>query len=250
MSRCRVLALLGLVPFGLVRAPDLQTGPAPATVEEVAPLVSVVFEGIVFDSDGAPAEGALVVTSAGGRALTDGTGTYRLDVEVSVEASNAEITAFGGENGELVATRSVSLSAGGLVPMQPLELAQGASQPSWLGTFGGEPTSDEAILALATFDDGGGPALYAGGYFTRAGMAASKIAKWDGTQWTALGEGLTTPGSSVLGFTYVSALQVFDDGSGPALYAGGRFTRAGDVAANNMNINHFPSEGSRFNVKG
>ena len=78
------------------------------------------------------------------------------------------------------------------------------------------------VHALAVFDDGSGPALYAGGDFTTAGgVAANRIAKWDGTSWSALGQRDWT--------ARVCALAVFDDGSGPALYAGGDFTTAGGV---------------------
>src|SRR5262245_27936933 len=61
-------------------------------------------------------------------------------------------------------------------------------QPSWLPTFGALPV-DGTVNALAVFDDGGGPALYAGGSFTTAAgsVAASNIAKWDGRAWSALG---------------------------------------------------------------
>ncbi len=88
---------------------------------------------------------------------------------------------------------------------------------------------DNAVTALATFDDGTGPALYAGGYFATAGGApAIRAAKWDGSTWSPLGSGI--PGSVLFG---VYSLTVFDDGLGPALYAGGEFTTtgaAGDVA--------------------
>ena len=48
-----------------------------------------------------------------------------------------------------------------------------------------------SVHALTVFDDGGGPALYAGGSFTSAGgVAASRIAKWDGSSWAALGSGM------------------------------------------------------------
>jgi hypothetical protein len=79
-----------------------------------------------------------------------------------------------------------------------------------------------SISALATFDDGSGPALYVGGFFTEAGgVPANSIARWDGTSWTALGPGVS--GS----FPAVYSLTVFDDGSGSALYVGGEFTQAG-----------------------
>ena len=72
------------------------------------------------------------------------------------------------------------------------------------------------VRTMVAFDDGSGPALYAGGSFTTAGGAsASYIAKWNGTSWSAW-----LPGSGMNG--PVQALAVFDDGSGPALYAGGR----------------------------
>jgi len=63
--------------------------------------------------------------------------------------------------------------------------------------------------------------LYAGGSFSTAGgIDAANIAKWDGTNWNALGAGIS--GS-------VQALAF--DASGN-LYAGGYFTNAGNVSAN------------------
>jgi len=86
--------------------------------------------------------------------------------------------------------------------------------------------TDTAIHALAVFDDGSGPALYAGGEFRRAGGGpASRVAGWDGKRWSALGAGLTGLSPMVL------ALAAFDDGRGPALFVGGQFSHAGDVAA-------------------
>jgi hypothetical protein len=75
---------------------------------------------------------------------------------------------------------------------------------------------DDFVEALVVFDDGTGPALIAAGGFAQAGGApASRIARWDGATWSALGAGFP---STVL------ALAVFDSGSGPELYAGGSFT--------------------------
>ena len=78
--------------------------------------------------------------------------------------------------------------------------------------------TDGVVSSLAVFDDGGGPALFAGGFFVNAGgVMASRIARWNGTSWTPVGSGMI--GGPVL------CLRVFDDGSGPALYAGGEFSR-------------------------
>lgn len=84
------------------------------------------------------------------------------------------------------------------------------------------------VYALLTLDadSGVGPALYAGGSFTEAGgIAASRIAKWDGTAWSPLGTGVNSS---------VRSLALFDDGSGDGLYAGGEFTVAGGVFASRI----------------
>ncbi len=113
---------------------------------------------------------------------------------------------------------------------------------------------------------GGGTKLYAGGSFTSiGGVAANNIACWDGSSWSPLGAGtngqvrslavfngeliaggcFNQPGTGVArwngsfwqvmpgpnGGNGVSgcceALEVFDDGTGPALYTGGNTNYAG-----------------------
>jgi len=82
------------------------------------------------------------------------------------------------------------------------------------------------VKALAVFDDGSGPALFAAGAFTSAGgVSANRIAKWNGTSWSALGSGLNGD---------VNALAVHNDGSGSALYAAGTFTSAGGSSASRI----------------
>lgn len=95
----------------------------------------------------------------------------------------------------------------------------------------GSPTNgvDNTVFALATYDDGGGTALYAGGSFTTAGgVAASRIARWKSGSWSALGTPTNGVNNNVL------ALAVYDDGGGQALYAGGSFTTAGGGGANRI----------------
>jgi len=78
----------------------------------------------------------------------------------------------------------------------------------WSGVGGGV---NDTIAALA--HDPQTDLLYAAGAFTSAGaVPALRVASWDGTAWSPLGAGLPGP---------INALAVFDDGSGPALYAGG-----------------------------
>jgi trimeric autotransporter adhesin len=106
---------------------------------------------------------------------------------------------------------------------------------SWsaLGTGIGGDENDYAsyVYAMTSFDDGNGPVLFAGGTFNRAGdQAAISIAAWRDGQWSALGLGLRDEASS----GEAKRLVVFDDGSGPALYAAGRFDSAGGIPAANI----------------
>ena len=97
----------------------------------------------------------------------------------------------------------------------------------WTDLNGGVSSEGQpGMLSLAVFNDGTGEALYAGGHFDHAGgVPANNIAKWDGTQWSALGSGIESAPMS---------LGVFDDGNGPALYAGGHFEHAGGIPAKNI----------------
>jgi hypothetical protein len=114
--------------------------------------------------------------------------------------------------------------AGGVVPAPGGDVAQVArwSGSSWTSLTPGV-TGPAGVWSMVAFDDGSGPALYAGGGFTTIdGVSASHIAKWNGTAWAPMGAGIN-------GWVYT--LRVLDDGTGPALYAGGDFTLAGSTPA-------------------
>jgi hypothetical protein len=91
-------------------------------------------------------------------------------------------------------------------------------------TLGLGANSNVNVLVLAV----SGGKVYAGGQFTAVAngdgvaVAATNIAVWDGSSWSALGSGVN-------GY-YVQALAV----SGSNVYAGGFFSQAGGVAANNI----------------
>ena len=86
------------------------------------------------------------------------------------------------------------------------------------------PGLNSQVAALAV----SGTNLYAGGYFTAAGgVSATNIAQWNGSSWSTLGLGMY---GGFGGATFVQSLAV----SGTNLYAGGSFTTAGGVAANNI----------------
>ena len=85
--------------------------------------------------------------------------------------------------------------------------------------------ADSFIGALIAFDDGAGPALYAAGGFAHIeGVAAARVAKFDGQKWGPVGDGLSGDG--------VYSAAIHDDGSGPALYVGGVTTPDAIVTEN------------------
>ena len=95
---------------------------------------------------------------------------------------------------------------------------------SWSAVGGGVAGTIPHVRSLCVFDDGTGRALYVGGQFDFAGGEhVSKVAKWDGKNWSGLGFGLDA---------WVTSLQVFDDGSGEALYAAGKFSNSGPLVRN------------------
>lgn len=81
------------------------------------------------------------------------------------------------------------------------------------------------VFALEPYDDGTGAALYAAGEFSSAGgNPASRIARWNGAAWSAVGTGLSDEQNGA-----ATSLAVFDDGSGPSLFVSGQFATAGGV---------------------
>ncbi len=94
---------------------------------------------------------------------------------------------------------------------------------AWSGFGVGQGLNDN-VNSFAVHDDGSGPALFVGGYFSGgAGVAgANLIARWDGSAWSTLGSGLNGLANAMLSH---------DDGAGPALWVGGSFTQAGGVSA-------------------
>lgn len=98
--------------------------------------------------------------------------------------------------------------------------ALGSGITGGVETFeGGLPTIlPPSVSALAI----SGSTLFAGGLFTMAGGdAASDIAQWNGSTWSALGSGMSGQ---------VTTLAV----SGNSLYAGGNFTTAGGISASDV----------------
>jgi hypothetical protein len=181
-----------------------------------------VFALTVFDDGSGPAlyAGGQFTTASGMAAnnVAKWNGTSWSAMGTGMDGSVQALTVFDNGSGPALHAGGFFTTAGGVAAN---DIAK------WNGTSWSALGSgmNDGVFALTVFDDGSGPALYAGGYFLAAGgVAANDIAKWNGTTWSALGSGM---GGT---YPYVSALTVFDDGSGPALYAGGYFSTspAGD----------------------
>src|SRR5690606_20243257 len=83
----------------------------------------------------------------------------------------------------------------------------------------------------AVVGEGASQTVYVGGSISYAsGYPVNQIARWDGQTFSDVGGGMTSNAF----YPTVSALAIFDDGTGPGLYAGGRFTAAGGIPANNI----------------
>ncbi len=98
----------------------------------------------------------------------------------------------------------------------------------WSDLGGGVDYSVWSLAVSGTDVYVAGDFSWAGETETANGIPANRIAKWDGTNWSALGSGIgEEPGFDV--WDYVAALAVI----GTDVYAGGYFETAGDgVAAN------------------
>jgi len=238
VSPRRFLVLLGLWGWTLQASAGAQnetrpsaTGHEPGLAEREGvddQTMSLSVHGRVVDQDGVPHEGALVVSSAGGQAITDARGEYCLEAEVPLDAEGVQLTATAARSGMTqVASGWVAVTGSSATRAGTLFLdGVVCCQAGWEPTFGPHPGMNAAVRVLAVLDDGSGPALYAGGDFTSArGVAANHVAKRTGSSWSALGDGVNG---------LVRALTVLDLGGGPSLYAGGDFTMAGGVAANHI----------------
>lgn len=128
---------------------------------------------------------------------------------------------FDDGGGEGLCIGGTVTSVGGRVAANAGMWRSGAWAP-----FGSGHGLDHRVESMAVADLGTGPALYVGGYFsTSASLAGTEgVARWDGTAWSKLGSGIPD------GIPF--ALCAYDDGTGPALYAGGSFTTTVGAPAN------------------
>ena len=89
------------------------------------------------------------------------------------------------------------------------------------GTMESITGTSSGVRTLVVAPDG---TLYAGGYFSSLrGVAANRVARWDGQTWHPLGAGI--------GSNYTESVLAMDIGADGHLYAGGNFAVAGGAVA-------------------
>jgi hypothetical protein len=121
---------------------------------------------------------------------------------------------------EVVSANRVAVLVADADAVYPVRIDPTFSDANWV-SMGGFPGANSLVNA-ATVDDSGN--LYVGGYFSAAGeVFANGVAKWDGTNWSALGSGVR--GATISGVVYALAV------SGSNVYVGGGFTNAGGIYA-------------------
>lgn len=129
--------------------------------------------------------------------------------------------------------RVVRAAALALLAVGGVAQGGGVCEPAWSDEFGGMLDSIGPITCAAVFDDGTGSAIYFGGAhanpipygFPPYGVARQRNGVWE-----------YVPGLEGVDLLYglnLYAMQVFDDGSGPALYCAGQIQFAdGQLALN------------------
>ena len=166
------------------------------------------------------------VTGAAGQVKTDAAGRMKVRWDRPLPGGATHTARTRPTRGLALALVLVCLLA--LPPLAPAEAVLRSAPASAPASLGDEywaagfnlPGMSEKVNAMAFGPDG---SLYAGGGFTAAGgVAANRIARWDGVQWHPLGSGLDD---------WATALAVGPAGS---LYAGGYFYTAGGVAVNRI----------------
>ncbi len=134
------------------------------------------------------------------------------------------LAAFNDGSGDVLYAGGAFTQAGGSPANRIATWNAGTWSAVGSGVSGG--LGSPAVDALMPYSIGGVPYLYVGGAFTSAGgiSGAWGIARFDGTQWQYAGhaEIFVDPEDILPG--EVDAFALLDDGTGPALYAGGSWT--------------------------
>jgi len=160
-------------------------------------------------------KGAVATNSAQGVSI-------KMDNGRKLEYHNLYITDAAGKvlKGEMKAVSEglIAINVNDADAVYPLTIDPTVTDADWVALNTSIPGTDYDINAIAI----SGTDIYVGGAFAAAGSGlANRIAKWDGSAWSALGSGVS-------GTVYSLAI------SGTDLYVGGYFATAGGITVNNI----------------
>ncbi|MCP4657767.1 MAG: hypothetical protein GY856_20355, partial [bacterium] len=198
---------------------------------DIGPRVSVVYD----DGDGEALYAGGWFRTAGGTAVNhiakwDGTAWSALRGSGGTGTDGAvyALAVYDDGTGEALYAGGWFRTAGGV----EANLVAKWDGTAWsaLTAPGGAGIDGQVVQALAVYDDGSGEALYAAGRLTTAGgITANRILKWDVSVLTT-----RRPAGDAPFHGGTLAWAVYDDGTGEALYAAGRFTAAGGIEVNHV----------------
>ena len=161
--------------------------------------------------DGARAES----TPGGANLAVDGSGRKLTYQRLAVTDATGRVLAA---CIEVISTCRLAVIVDDTEATYPIRIDPTFSDADWV-SLGGGPGVNGNVFAMAR----SGSNVYVAGTLTIAGnVFANRIARWNGSAWSALGTGMNDA---------VYALTVDSSGN---LYAGGRFTTAGGVPANRV----------------
>jgi hypothetical protein len=201
----------------------------PGLTEEYSVSVDGVRQDFVVEqSPAGPAQGGLVVTLAvtGVSAEPAPYGAQLRLAESGRKLAYGGVRACDARGRDLPAHLEVRPGAGSTVAIvvddaqatYPVRIDPTFSDANWV-SMGGLAGANAGIYAMAVDSSGN---LYVGGGFTIIGnVMANGVARWNGSQWSALGSGLD-------GTVWAMVLQ------GGTLYVSGEFTTAGGNPASNI----------------
>jgi len=186
-------------------APGLAPAPRAGRTLQLAAIAAIVCTGTAVAGD--PACSPVWDTTLGTPGMADG---YVASLHVHDFGSGPQLYATG-----------TFTSASGNPGTQRIARWNGSS---WVSVGGGLVNQFSNVLTSFNGD------LYVGGYFdSAAGVpGTAKLARWNGTQWSSVNAQLESFLSSVWSF------EVFDDGTGEALYIGGNYVDIGGTGIDHI----------------
>jgi hypothetical protein len=158
-------------------------------------------------------EGATLNSKADGFsvALANSQRTLTYDRLKVTDADNKTLPA----HMQLLANNQINIVVDDSTALYPLTIDPTVGDENWVGAVGAPNGYVGHIVCK------GSNIYIVGGFTSVSGVSANGIAKWDGTDWSALGSGVTS--------VYALAVDSMDN-----VYVGGAFTTAGGVSATHI----------------